>query len=96
MSAAHAILAAMETRTGWRKPGACTGTANCVEVAWQRSADCGDSVNCVEVAGDGGNVLVRDGKLGDGSPVLSFNPGEWAAFCAGVRSGEFDLPELAR
>jgi hypothetical protein len=34
---------------------------------------------------------MRDGKNPDG-PVLVFTPGEWAAFTAGVRDGEFDRP----
>ncbi|MFI5714824.1 DUF397 domain-containing protein [Nocardia sp. NPDC051750] len=39
----------------------------------------------------GGHVGMRDGKNPDG-PVLVFTPGEWAAFTAGVRDGEFDRP----
>lgn len=38
-----------------------------------------------------GHVGMRDGKHPDG-PVLVFTPGEWAAFTAGVRDGEFDRP----
>ncbi|MFD4406846.1 DUF397 domain-containing protein [Nocardia sp. NPDC058499] len=38
-----------------------------------------------------GHVGMRDGKNPDG-PVLVFTPGEWAAFTAGVRDGEFDRP----
>ena len=38
-----------------------------------------------------GHVAMRDGKDPDG-PVLVFTPGEWAAFTAGVRDGEFDRP----
>jgi hypothetical protein len=46
--------------------------------------------NCVEIASlpDGG-VAVRDSKDPDG-PVLEFTAGEWSAFAAGVRDGEFD------
>ncbi|WP_327149031.1 DUF397 domain-containing protein [Nocardia sp. NBC_01329] len=38
-----------------------------------------------------GHVGMRDGKNPEG-PVLVFTPGEWAAFTAGVRDGEFDRP----
>jgi hypothetical protein len=48
--------------------------------------------NCVEVARDGDQVLVRDSKDPAG-PVLAFTAGEWAAFAAGVKACEFDLPE---
>lgn len=53
---------------------------------WQRSTFCADK-SCVEVAKDGDTVLVGDGK--DPGPALSFTMGEWAAFVAGVKAGEF-------
>jgi hypothetical protein len=47
---------------------------------------------CVEVSiSSGGDVRLRDSKWAD-SPVLAFNPVEWAAFLKGVRAGEFELP----
>lgn len=58
---------------------------------WRRSSRC-EATQCVEVADEAGRVLVRDGKLADGSPVLEFAPGSWAAFVAGARVGEFDGP----
>lgn len=66
--------------TGWRKSSFCNGAATCVEVAPLPD----------------GSVGVRDSKLGDDSPLLSFTPTEWVAFVAGVRDGEFDLSTLAR
>lgn len=46
--------------------------------------------NCVEVALlPGGGARVRDSKNQTG-PVQSYNRGEWAAFLAGVKAGEFD------
>lgn len=62
----------------WKKSTFCSAGA-CVEVAWERSSFCGNAT-CVEVAGDGDRVLLRDGKLGDASPVISFSPAEWASF----------------
>lgn len=55
---------------------------------WVRSSFCSGG-QCVEVGegGSGGNVLMRDGKLGDASPLLSFSPQAWAAFLD-------SLPEL--
>ncbi|MGH3852250.1 MAG: DUF397 domain-containing protein [Pseudonocardiaceae bacterium] len=45
---------------------------------------------CVEVADlDGGHHAVRDSKNPTG-PELMFTAAGWAAFTAGVRSGEFD------
>ncbi|MEU4830578.1 DUF397 domain-containing protein [Streptosporangium sp. NPDC023615] len=58
---------------------------------WKKSARSGTNGNCVEVAAlNGGHVGVRDSKDRSG-PVLTFTPGEWSAFVAGVRDGEFDL-----
>jgi hypothetical protein len=64
-------------------------------LAWRKSSfsgENGNGGNCVEVAflPDGG-VAVRDTKdraLG----AHRFTPGEWDAFVAGVRAGEFDRP----
>ncbi len=62
-----------------------------VELRWQKSSYSGNGGgNCVEVHGQGNAVDVRDSKDPNG-PVLSFGPGEWAAFVAGVKLGEFDL-----
>lgn len=57
---------------------------------WRKSTFSANSGECVEVAvlEDGGHA-VRDSKNPTGS-VLIFTPGEWAAFTAGVRDGEFD------
>jgi hypothetical protein len=47
--------------------------------------------NCVEVnTGTAGLVGVRDTKLAE-SPVFVFDAGEWEAFLAGVKAGQFDL-----
>jgi hypothetical protein len=72
-------------------------------VEWRKSSRSGAyGDNCVEVAfadDDGGGftaavgertVLVRDSKS-PGGPVLTFTAGEWNAFVAGARDGEFDL-----
>ena len=55
------------------------------------SSFCSDG-GCVGVAIDQGEVTVVDTKSGD-APALRFTPAEWAAFVAGVKAGEFDLPE---
>lgn len=52
------------------------------------SSFCSDG-GCVGVAIDGDEVRVVDTKS---SEALSFTPAEWAAFVAGVKAGEFDLP----
>jgi hypothetical protein len=46
---------------------------------------------CVGVAVDHHEVSVIDTKVGEPS-ALRFTPTEWAAFVAGVKAGEFDLP----
>lgn len=56
---------------------------------WQRSSFCATNA-CVEVDfGPDGIVRVRDSKP-PWKPVLTFSAGEWDAFIAGVRNGEFD------
>ena len=60
------------------------------DLHWRTSTYSTDAA-CVEVADlpDDGR-LVRDTKLGEGSPVLQFTAAEWRAFVAGVKAGEFD------
>jgi ABC-type amino acid transport substrate-binding protein len=59
------------------------------DLPWRRSSYCSAN-GCVEVAAASGEaVAVRDSKLRD-SPVLTYTRQEWAAFIAGVKSGEFD------
>jgi Domain of unknown function (DUF397) len=65
----------------------CNG-GNCVEVGFVSASGC-TSGACVEVGGEGSNVLLRDGKLGDGSQVLAFSLDDWNRFLEAV-------PELDR
>jgi hypothetical protein len=59
-------------------------------LTWRKSNYSSDVGNCVEVADlvNGGRA-VRDSKHPTG-PVLTVTPGQWAAFTASVRGGEFD------
>jgi hypothetical protein len=56
---------------------------------WFKSSLSSGGDNCVEVRFTDTGVDVRDSKLGDASPVLSFNKAEWQAFDGGVRKDEF-------
>ncbi len=59
-------------------------------VVWRKSSySNGAGGMCVEIADVDGGVLVRDSKNPSG-PVLAFTDGEWDAFLAGARDGEFD------
>ncbi|MGY1942280.1 DUF397 domain-containing protein [Nocardia asiatica] len=59
---------------------------------WFKSTRSGGAKDCVEVAFlDRDMVGVRDSKNPSG-PALIFAPGEWDAFAAGVRDGEFNVP----
>jgi hypothetical protein len=49
-----------------------------------------NSTQCVEVAFRPGQVGVRDSKRHGTGPVQVFPAAEWAAFLAGVRTGQFD------
>jgi hypothetical protein len=59
---------------------------------WHKSTYSDNANGCVEVApiGDGG-MAVRDTKDHGTGPILRFTRGEWDAFVAGARDGEFDL-----
>jgi len=76
----------------WRKSSYSQGNGNCVQVGWAKSSF-SNSGACVETRRDGdGDILIRDTKLGDASPVLRFTPAEFAAWVKGCAAGEFDLP----
>jgi uncharacterized protein DUF397 len=60
-------------------------------LTWRKSTRSNNQGACVEVADlTAGGRAVRDTKLGEASPVLTFTQVEWVAFTAGVRDGEFD------
>ena len=59
---------------------------------WITSRFCNNSA-CVQIAHlPGGMVAVRDSK-DTARPPHVFDREEWAAFIAGAKAGEFDLPE---
>jgi len=70
----------MTQQSAWKKSSRCQGQ-HCVEVAlpWQRSSKC-ESHQCVEVAYQPDSIMMRDSKIGNGSPVLRFGPAAWTAF----------------
>ena len=60
------------------------------ESHWIKSSLSFANGNCVEVTElPGGSVGVRNSR-DPGGPVLRFTHGEWDAFLAGARRGEFD------
>ncbi len=57
---------------------------------WRKSTRSGGGDNCVEVGtATDGTIGVRDTKNRDGG-ILEFTAGEWNAFLAGAKDGEFD------
>jgi hypothetical protein len=77
----------------WRKSSYSAGNGACVEVSQMAKASYShQNGGCVEAGpcACGGNILVRDTKLGEDSPVLAFTGAEWDAFIAGAKDGEFD------
>ena len=61
-----------------------------VSLAWRKSS-ASESGGSVEVAIGPEAVYIRNSRHRSG-PVLEFQHNEWAAFLAGVHTGEFDLP----
>lgn len=57
---------------------------------WRKSTYSNGLGNCVEVDTSTGEHRVRDSKLGEASPVLTFTRDEWAAFVAGAKDGQFE------
>lgn len=57
---------------------------------WFKSSFSANGQSCVECARlPGGGMAIRDTKDPEG-PTLIFTPGEWDAFVAGAKAGEFD------
>jgi hypothetical protein len=53
---------------------------------WTKSSHSAANCSCIE-ARQHGNVQLRDSKLGDNSPILTFHPTQWAAFVDAVKQG---------
>jgi len=66
-------------------------------LCWRKSSFSGNGGECVEVGQTAdGTVLVRDTKDHGSGPVHRYTAGEWRAFVAGVKAGEFDVGESGR
>ncbi|MGD0373099.1 MAG: DUF397 domain-containing protein [Streptosporangiaceae bacterium] len=94
-------------RVAWRKSRHSANGADCVEVGVWAKSGYSSGANCVEATAvtsrDGLKIpagkadtekliLLRDSKNPDGG-TLVFDEHEWGAFIAGVKDGEFDLPD---
>jgi hypothetical protein len=62
------------------------------DLQWFKASASSGTGNCVEAAHTSDGMAVRDSKAGNDGPVLRFTRAEWAAFLAGARDGEFELP----
>jgi len=65
-------------------------TTDLSSATWRKSSRSNGQFSCVEVAGlDSGRRVVRDSKDPAG-PALIVTATGWAAFTAGIPTGEFD------
>ena len=77
--------------SNWRKSTRSGNTAGCVEVAnWRKSSRSGNTAECVEAGNTSAVVAVRDTKLGESSPVLSFAPAQWRTFILSTKASGFN------
>lgn len=62
--------------------------------SWRKSSRSATSGECVEVGTSASTVAVgvRDSKLGEDSPILTFKPGAMAAFVTTAKNGGFTSP----
>ena len=84
----------------WTKSSRCD-TGQCVEVRrvdgmildeqWRKATKSNNNGACAAVRAIGGMVQIRDTKLGEDSPVLSFTAKEWEAFVDGAKNNEFEI-----
>lgn len=70
----------------WARSSRCEAAA-CIEIRWITHA----TTPCEAGDCQRGEIHVRDSKLGDNSPILTFTAAEWKAFTAGIKNGDFDL-----
>lgn len=65
--------------------------ADVSQVSWRKSSLSFFNGNCVEACRLGTDRIgIRDSKDNGNGPVLIFTDGEWAAFLAGAKQGQFD------
>jgi hypothetical protein len=66
-------------------------TTDLARAPWRKSSHSGGNNQCVEVAPlPDGSVAVRH-SLHPEAATIVYTAGEWAAFVAGVKDGEFDF-----
>lgn len=58
---------------------------------WRKSSRSNGAGACVEVASNiPSHNLIRDSKLGDGSPILSLTPSQFTSLMDAIKKGRLD------
>ncbi|WP_421671850.1 DUF397 domain-containing protein [Saccharopolyspora spinosa] len=59
-------------------------------MTWRKSSRSSGNDNCVEIGEAPAARGVRDSKLGEASPILTFSRRTWSTFVTAVKAGELD------
>lgn len=56
---------------------------------WRKSTRSGNEGSCVEVGDGNVDIAVRDTKLGESSPILTFDSSQWRTFIVSTKADGF-------
>lgn len=70
----------------WRVSSYSAACGNCLEAAAWQTSSCSANGACVDVGRSDAMVGIRDSRLGDRSPVLTFAGSDWTRFLRRIKA----------